>query len=178
MISQQAPRTLRIGHRKKKKKKYKHGLVLLTLVWGILVGAGARAYFEQGDNDLKALPPYTEIAQPAIQDANRISELYTALILQAQTDPRVMEQEHWVQATSESIEEMDSLITDLRDTETYDEATRLHRKNTIEAYAVYTTAMEKIRNGMVIHSDSLIEEGEQLIEQADQLVKTMEQTIP
>lgn len=177
MISQQSPRTLRVGHRKKKKKKYKHGLVLLTLVWGILIGAGARAYF---DDEVVSddFPPYTDIAQPAIQDANRIGELYTALILEAQADPSVMEQEHWIEGTSESIKEMDALLADLRDTETYDEATRLHKKNTIEAYAVYTTAMEKIRNGMIIRSDSLIEEGEQLIEKADRLVETMQQTIP
>lgn len=178
MINVQQPRTLRVGHRRRKKKTYKHGIVLFTLFWGILVGAGARAYFDNPTNESVSLVEYTQVAEPTIQDANRLAETYTALILQAQTDPTVMETQQWIEGTEATIKEMDRLIGILRDTETYSEALRLHRKNTIEAYAVYATAMEKIRNGMLIHSESLIEEGEQLIEQATRLVDTMTNTIP
>ena len=178
MINIQQPRTLRVGHRRRKKKSYKHGIVLFTLFWGILVGAGARAYFDNPTDESVSLVEYTEVAEPTIQDANRLAETYTALILQAQSDPTVMETQQWIDGTEATIKEMDRLIGILRDTETYSEALRLHRKNTIEAYAVYATAMEKIRNGMLIHSESLIQEGEQLIEQATRLVDTMTNTIP
>lgn len=179
MISIQPPRTLRIRHRRKKRKrKYKHGLVLLTLFWGILVGAGARAYFEETPTSINPVVPYTEVAEPTIQDANRLAEIYTALILQAQADPSVMDKKEWVDGTESAIREMDHLIGRLRDTETSSEALRLHRKNTIEAYALYATAMEDIRNGLLIHSDSLIEEGERMIDLATSLVNTMTNTIP
>lgn len=178
MINVQQPRTLRVGHRRRKKQSYKHGIVLLTLFWGILVGAGARAYFDNPTDETASLVEYTEVAEPTIQDANRLAETYTALILQAQDDPTVMETQQWIYGTEATITEMDRLIGILRDTDTGSEALRLHRKNTIEAYAVYATAMEKIRNGMLIHSESLIEEGEQLIEQATRLVDTMTNTIP
>lgn len=178
MINVQQPRTLRVGHRRRKKQSYKHGIVLFTLFWGILVGAGARAYFDNPTDESASLVEYTQVAEPTIQDANRLAETYTALILQAQDDPTVMETQQWIEGTEATIKEMDRLIGILRDTETYSEALRLHRKNTIEAYAVYATAMEKIRNGMLIHSESLIQEGEQLIEQAAALVDTMTNTIP
>lgn len=178
MINAQQPRTLRVGHRRRKKQSYKHGIVLFTLFWGILVGAGARAYFDNPTDESVSLVEYTQVAEPTIQDANRLAETYTALMLQAQSDPTVMETQQWIEGTEATITEMDRLIGILRDTETYSEALRLHRKNTIEAYAVYATAMEKIRNGMLIHSESLIQEGEQLIEQATRLVDTMTNTIP
>lgn len=178
MINVQQPRTLRVGHRKRKKQSYKHGIVLLTLFWGILVGAGARAYFDNPIEESTSLSAYTDVAEPTIQGANRLAETYTALILQAQDDPTVMETQQWIEGTEATITEMDRLIGILRDTDTGSEALRLHRKNTIEAYAVYATAMEKIRNGMLIHSESLIQEGEQLIEQATTLVDTMTNTIP
>ena len=178
MINVQQPRTLRVGHRRRKKKTYKHGIVLFTLFWGILVGAGARAYFDNPTDESVSLVEYTQVAEPTIQDANRLAETYTALILQAQDDPTVMETEQWIDGTEATIKEMDRLIGTLRDTTTSDEATRLHRKNTIAAYAMYATAMEKIRNGMILQDDTLVSEGKDALQEADDIVTTMRTTVP
>ncbi|MBA4293840.1 hypothetical protein C0431_12830 [bacterium] len=176
MINQQSPRTLRIGH-KKKMNRFKGVAIALALFVGIVAGASTHAVTEEEIVHVEDTD-YLDIAEPTIQDANQVAEVYASLIIQGQQNPAFLEEEAFREGTTDAIRTLDQLIGRLRDTRTVTEAERLHKRNLIESYARYATGMETIRNGMLLYNEELVREGESIIIDTSLRIESIQTTIP
>lgn len=171
------PRTLRIGLRKKRRKKQKALTLMSTLVAAIISVLMFIGTAEPAPSD-EPYKPYTEYASPAIQDGILLGKTYVALISQASSDPSIVHTKDWQIATTDLIKEMDHIVWELGHMVPSTEAERIHQKNSLKAYALYAGGMERVRNGMMLQNEDLILKGESLIEEANTIIDMMDTKIP